>query len=946
MSEEQLIKTPGVFGENGNFLLERELGSGGMGGVYMGRDKMLERPVAVKVMLKQYGSDPAFVEKFKKEAQAAARLIHPNIAQVYSYGISDGMPYIAMELVAGGSLDGLMKVHGTSIDVPRVMKICEQVAQALRCAADQGLVHGDVKPENVLLDANGNAKLVDFGLAAMQTDTNEIWGTPYYIAPEKVKKEPVDYRADMYSLGGTIYHALTGVAPFEGDDATSVVRKRFEGAPKKPSEVRPGLSPQIDFLVMKMLALNPQDRYPSFEALLADFKKVMTTGLSGTQSVAAAAMMGASMPTARATTRTAMGGGKKLMIKPKKKFKVGGAEDAEDTSDVAELGGEEGLEGEASAGGRKRTIKRFKTNLRNTEDGEEPEEEGGNIGVKVALVIGGVILAIGAVIGGLYGLKVMNDSGNAKAVQERLSKNYNAAIQNYGLLSEEVDKFKDRLDREIVEATNRCQTITASIAKQMKGVYPADYIDQLKPGKTPALLKAERLLLPPKEPQETPAAEGEKPADGAPVAAAATPAAPAAPQFQRKRFRAPVDDEADPASPLGKRYLKEKAEFEKQQEAEIAAAKTKAAEAESEQKKPAVSEDGTPVRDKPDFVDKMADLWCSVYDAQAAKIEVCLELDAIRAEIDNNRLDPNQELTDALVQQVGATQEEITTRFKALKTDERVTKVIEKIGTAVNSKGNRAEASCKDRTRAIRQEERKAAAEKAQKEKDKKKDEDEKARKEKHREDELAAAKALYDEICEGEVKTLSWEEAIKRLEDLKATFENDPFNSGEGVVLLDKSLKSVRRMAKVQEILQRNVKDYKFKNKLPKDATVSSITGYTITEASEKGLVLMPPKGKKTRNLTWRLLYRNYHSNLCELFNRFIWHAGKNGAPKLSTLERADAMIGIALTLQTVCSDDTSASEFAQKVVLDAVKEFPAIRDDAKELFPTIDFSSIEAEE
>ena len=305
MSEEQLIQTPGVFGENGNFLLERELGRGGMGGVYMGRDKMLDRPVAVKVMLREYGSDPAFVEKFKREAQAAAKLIHPNIAQVYSYGISDGMPYIAMELVAGGSLFQLMQNAGSRTDVPRVMKICEQVAQALRCAADQGLVHGDVKPENVLLDANGNAKLVDFGLAAMQTDTNEIWGTPYYIAPEKVKKEHVDYRADMFSLGGTLYHALTGVAPFEGDDANAVVRKRFEGAPKKPSEVRPGLSPQVDFLVMKMLALDPQDRYPTFEALLEDFKRVMTTGLSTTGTITA-------METGRLATPVA---GKRLSLR-------------------------------------------------------------------------------------------------------------------------------------------------------------------------------------------------------------------------------------------------------------------------------------------------------------------------------------------------------------------------------------------------------------------------------------------------------------------------------------------------------------------------------------------------------------------------------------------------------------------------------------------------------
>ena len=183
MNDVQLIQTPCVFGENGNFLLERELGKGGMGGVYMGRDKMLDRPVAVKVMLKEYGADAQFVERFKKEAQAAARLIHPNIAQIYSYGIADEMPYIAMELVAGGSLDSIMRNSGGSSDVARIMKIGEQVAQALRCAADQGLVHGDVKPENILLDANGNAKLVDFGLAAMQHNTDEIWGTPYYIAP-------------------------------------------------------------------------------------------------------------------------------------------------------------------------------------------------------------------------------------------------------------------------------------------------------------------------------------------------------------------------------------------------------------------------------------------------------------------------------------------------------------------------------------------------------------------------------------------------------------------------------------------------------------------------------------------------------------------------------------------------------------------------------------------
>ena len=308
MSEDQLIQTPCAFGENGNFLLERELGKGGMGGVYLGRDKMLDRPVAVKVMLKEYGSDAGFVDRFKKEAQAVARLIHPNIAQVYSYGIADGMPYIAMELVAGGSLDQIMRNSGANSDIPRILKICEQVAQALRCASDQGLVHGDIKPENILLDANGNAKIVDFGLVAMQHDTDEIWGTPYYIAPEKVRKDAVDYRADIYSLGGTLYHALCGVAPFEGDDAMTVVKKRFEFIPRKPSDIRSELSPQIDALVMKMLAFNPADRYPSFEALLADFKAVMTVGLSSSQIMP-------SNQSAEENTTTKTSGKKKILLK-------------------------------------------------------------------------------------------------------------------------------------------------------------------------------------------------------------------------------------------------------------------------------------------------------------------------------------------------------------------------------------------------------------------------------------------------------------------------------------------------------------------------------------------------------------------------------------------------------------------------------------------------------
>ena len=176
MTEKPMIQTPADFG---HFLLEKELGHGGMGGVYLARDKMLDRKVAIKVMLKELGSDPTFVERFQREAQAAARLNHPNIAQIYSFGQEQGMPYIAMELVPGGSLDKDMEANPGCLDPVRVMRIGQQLVDALALAAEQGLVHGDVKPENVLYADDGTAKLVDFGLAAMQGDSNEIWGTPY-----------------------------------------------------------------------------------------------------------------------------------------------------------------------------------------------------------------------------------------------------------------------------------------------------------------------------------------------------------------------------------------------------------------------------------------------------------------------------------------------------------------------------------------------------------------------------------------------------------------------------------------------------------------------------------------------------------------------------------------------------------------------------------------------
>ena len=449
---EQLIPTPGTFGENGNFLLERELGAGGMGGVYMGRDKMLDRPVAVKVMLKEYGADADFVEKFKKEAQAAAKLIHPNIAQIYSYGICDGMPYIAMELASGGSLFSVMNANPGHSDITRVMKICQQTALALQCASDQGFVHGDIKPENILLDSNGNAKLVDFGLAAMQKDTDEIWGTPYYISPEKVKKEVVDFRADMYSLGATLYHALTGVAPFEGEDSIAVVKKRFEGDPKKPSEIRSEITPAVDTLVMRLLSLKKEDRYPSFEALIEAFKEVLTKGLTPQAESVTPAKPVTGKPTMRRTTLRGR--------------RPGMAMKRQSTAVKKNLEGEEGNEGAVDS-----------TDEVRSEDDENEEEGGGNLAVKVILFIVVGILAIGGIIGGLIWFKVSSAAAERAAVEAQIKGGYTKASEAVADTVKKADEFANEFEAFAKRAIDECEKPTTALSK----ILPPEQAALLKP---------------------------------------------------------------------------------------------------------------------------------------------------------------------------------------------------------------------------------------------------------------------------------------------------------------------------------------------------------------------------------------------------------------------------------------------------------------------------------
>ncbi len=263
----------------GQYRLTKLLGTGGMGGVFLATDEALNRSVAIKVMLAALGDDAEFVSTFKREAQSAAALNHPNVAQIYAFGQEKGQPYIVMELVSGREFKQMV-TDNAPLDQAIVFSVGVDIAEGLKAAADLGLLHGDVKPENVLLDEKNTAKLVDFGLAAMADKQGAeggggIWGTPYYIAPEKLTGSKGDERADIYSLGATLFHALAGFPPFDGDSPMDVVKARLHQDPPDIMKINPRVSSKVASVIDRMLERDPSRRYPNYSSCIRDMKKTL-----------------------------------------------------------------------------------------------------------------------------------------------------------------------------------------------------------------------------------------------------------------------------------------------------------------------------------------------------------------------------------------------------------------------------------------------------------------------------------------------------------------------------------------------------------------------------------------------------------------------------------------------------------------------------------------------
>ena len=254
----------------GHFEILEFIASGGMGSVFKARDVNLNRIVALKLLRKDFSADAAYIEKLETEAKITASVAHPFVVKVFSFGCDQGVYSIAMELVDKGSLDDLISLQGRVAEA-QVLSIGLQVAQGLRAAYRVGLIHRDVKPGNILFADAHTAKIVDFGLAApieQAQGEKEIWGTPYYVAPEKLNHEPEDFRSDIYSLGGTLFHALSGRPPFEAENASLVALKHLKSQAVSLQAFAPDVSSPTAYVINRMLAKNPGDRYQSYDELI------------------------------------------------------------------------------------------------------------------------------------------------------------------------------------------------------------------------------------------------------------------------------------------------------------------------------------------------------------------------------------------------------------------------------------------------------------------------------------------------------------------------------------------------------------------------------------------------------------------------------------------------------------------------------------------------------
>jgi len=273
-----------ILGER--YALEEKVGSGGMAEVYLAHDKLLDRRVAVKILHEAYRSDAEFIERFHREAKAAARLSHPSIVSIYDVGVEDEDHYIVMEYVPGDSLKDKLREEG-ALEISDAVKIAKDIASGLNHAHTNNLVHCDVKPHNILLTSDGHAKIADFGIARAVTESTmtysgSVIGSVHYFSPEQAQGKSITPKSDVYSLGVVMYEMLTGKLPFTGDNAVAVAMKHIEEEPTPPSALRSQIPPMFEAITLRAMSKAPENRPSAFDLIQA--LSTIETNLSATNS--------------------------------------------------------------------------------------------------------------------------------------------------------------------------------------------------------------------------------------------------------------------------------------------------------------------------------------------------------------------------------------------------------------------------------------------------------------------------------------------------------------------------------------------------------------------------------------------------------------------------------------------------------------------------------------
>jgi hypothetical protein len=259
-----------------HFVVVETLGAGGMGTVYKARDTLLDRFVALKLLRRDLSSEADHSSQLQQEARIAASVSHPNVIQVFSSGTDHGQFYVVMELVDHGSLDDLIEQR-TSLPEELVIETGMQIAKGLRAAHRQGLIHRDVKPANILFVDEHTAKISDFGLAGAAAQGSEtegvIWGTPYYVAPERLNNDPEDFRSDIYGLGATLFHAIAGKAPIEDNTNSAALLLELKRQPLGLRSLAPKVSEVTAAVLQRMIAPDPAQRFSSYDEVVAELEQ-------------------------------------------------------------------------------------------------------------------------------------------------------------------------------------------------------------------------------------------------------------------------------------------------------------------------------------------------------------------------------------------------------------------------------------------------------------------------------------------------------------------------------------------------------------------------------------------------------------------------------------------------------------------------------------------------